>query len=89
MYNTGTRYLVVHVDDTEPSVHTYCIYRESFLFIAGQYQRTAAHYHSQYQTLHGTQNLWMCKAIERKMEQNRVTLWSVRVTIVAVEMLQF
>jgi len=39
--------------------------------------------------LHGTQNLWMCKTIERKMEQQThctyVILWHVLFTIVVVE----
>jgi len=40
--------------------------------------------------LHGTENLCICKAIERKMRQNfhctyNVILWRVRISIVAVE----
>ena len=90
---TCVLYLVMHVTDTELSVHVYR--SDTASQTALQLPRefglaVSAHSCVSSQTVHGTQNrLWMYTAIERNMEQNRhcmcnVTIWCVRVTIVAV-----
>jgi hypothetical protein len=65
------RCLVVHVTDTEHSVHVY--WSETACQTAlqlPQRMEVSAHFCTLSQTVHGTQNtLWMCTAIERNIEQ--------------------